>query len=160
MSNEISDQDPALTFGPSYGTHIPKVFVVCDQRDTAPVWGYILRQQGLMVILETSRQKAIDRWTSEAPDLVVLDVDSKHQERMELYKKFREVSVAPILLLLPAYHETQILEAYADLRIDFVDTTIVAVAERLKVTRVLTLDRRHFRVIRPSHCDTFTLLPK
>jgi DNA-binding response OmpR family regulator len=26
--------------------------------------------------------------------------------------KFREVSVAPILLLLPAYHETQILEAY------------------------------------------------
>jgi len=41
--------------------HIPKVFVVCDRSDTAPVWSYILRQQGLIVILETSREKAIDR---------------------------------------------------------------------------------------------------
>jgi DNA-binding response OmpR family regulator len=32
---------------------------------------------------------------------------------MLLYKKFRAVSVAPILLFLPAHHETQILEAYA-----------------------------------------------
>ena len=112
LSTEISNPDPALTFDPSHTAPIPKVFVVCDQRDTAPVWGYILRQQGLIVILETSRQKAIDRWSNEASDLVVLDVDSQHPERMELYKKFREVSLAPILLLLPAYHETQILEAY------------------------------------------------
>lgn len=55
---------------------------------------------------------------------------------------------------------SQILAEYADLRIDFVDTTIIAVAERLKVTRILTLDRRHFRVIRPLHCPTFTLLPE
>ena len=112
LSTEISNPDPALTFDPSHAALIPKVFVVCDQRDTAPVWGYILRQQGLIVILETSRQKAIDRWSNEASDLVVLDVDSQQPERMELYKKFREVSVAPILLLLPAYHETQSLEAY------------------------------------------------
>lgn len=112
MNNEISNTFPALTFDASHAAPIPKVFVVCDQRDTAPVWGYVLRQQGLIVILETSRQKAIERCTSEAPDLVVLDVDSQHPERMELYQKFREVSLAPILLLLPAYHETQILEAY------------------------------------------------
>jgi two-component system OmpR family response regulator len=113
LSNETSTQDHALTLDRANAVHIPKVFVVCDQRDTAPVWGYILRQQGLLVILETSRHKAIDRWTSETPDLVVLDVDIKHQERMELFKKFREVSVAPVLLLLPAYHETEILDAYA-----------------------------------------------
>lgn len=92
---------------------IPKIFVVCDQSDTAPVWGYILRQQGLSVILETSSEKAIDRWSSEITDIVVLDVDIPHQDRIELYEKFRAVSVAPILLFLPAYHETQILEAYA-----------------------------------------------
>ena len=55
---------------------------------------------------------------------------------------------------------SQILQQYSDVRIDFVDTTIVAVAERLKVTRILTLDKRHFRVIRPLHCDAFTLLPE
>ena len=110
MSKEASTKAFAST---DAGHNIPKVFVVCDQRDTAPVWGYILRQQGLIVILETSREKAIDRWSSEMPDLVVLDVDIPQQDRMELYKKFREVSVAPILLFLPVHHETQVLEAYA-----------------------------------------------
>ncbi|HSL44795.1 MAG TPA: response regulator transcription factor [Anaerolineales bacterium] len=92
---------------------IPKIFVVCDQSDTAPVWGYILGQKGLSVILETSFEKAIDRWSTEITDLVVLDVDIPQPDRIELYRRFREVSVAPILLFLPAYHETQILEAYA-----------------------------------------------
>src|SRR5437667_3467286 len=105
MNTEASNKDPALTFDRSSTRPIPKIFVVCDQRDTAPVWGYILRQQGLIVVLETSRDKSIDHWSAEMPDLVVLDVDITHAERMELYKKFRAVSVAPILMLLPAYHE-------------------------------------------------------
>lgn len=93
--------------------YIPKIFVVCDQGDTAPVWGFILRQQGLVVILETSLDNAVDHWSMEMPDLVVIDIDVTHQDPMVLYKKFRAVSVAPILLFLPAHHETQILEAYA-----------------------------------------------
>ena len=93
--------------------YVPKIFVVCDRTDTEPVWGFILRQQGLVVILETSLDKAVDHWSMEMPDLVVIDIDITHQDPMLLYKKFRAVSVAPILLFLPAHHETQILEAYA-----------------------------------------------
>ena len=93
--------------------YVPKIFVVCDRTDTAPVWGFILRQQGLVVILETSLDKAVDHWSMEMPDLVVIDIDTTQQDPMLLYKKFRAVSVAPILLFLPAHHETQILEAYA-----------------------------------------------
>ena len=92
---------------------VPKIFVVCDQRDTAPVWGYLLGEQGLTVVLETSIAKALDRWANEITDLVVIDIDIPHEDRMELYQRFRAVSVAPILMFLPTYHETQILEAYA-----------------------------------------------
>ena len=91
--------------------YVPKIFVVCDRTATAPVWGFILRQQGLVVILETSLDKAVDHWSMEMPDLVVIDIDTTHQDPMVLYKKFRAVSVAPILLFLPAHHVTQILEA-------------------------------------------------
>jgi len=112
-SKENSAKDQPVTFDRSTTVHVPKVFVVCDQRDTAPVWGYILRQQGLIVILETSVEMAIDRWSAENPELVVIDIDAAHQDRMDLYQKFREVSVAPLLLFLPTHHETQILEAYA-----------------------------------------------
>ena len=52
-----------------------------------------------------------------------------------------------------------ILDQYQDSRFDFVDATLVAIAERLHIERVLTLDRRHFQLIRPSHCNAFELLP-
>ncbi len=48
---------------------------------------------------------------------------------------------------------------YADAKIGLVDASIVATAERLGIHRVLTLDRRHFAMFRPSHCSTFDILP-
>lgn len=52
-----------------------------------------------------------------------------------------------------------LLEKYGDLRLGFVDATVVALAERLNITRLLTLDRRHFSVVRPKHARAFELLP-
>lgn len=52
-----------------------------------------------------------------------------------------------------------VLDQYLDQRLDFVDACIVAIAERLRVLRVLTLDRRHFALIRPQHCAAFEILP-
>jgi uncharacterized protein len=41
----------------------------------------------------------------------------------------------------------------------FVDATVVAVAERLKLSTLATTDRRHFGVVRPAHVERFTLVP-
>ncbi len=54
---------------------------------------------------------------------------------------------------------TEILRLYADSRIDFVDCAIAAMAERLNIQKILTVDQRHFRLFRPRHCDYFILLP-
>lgn len=54
----------------------------------------------------------------------------------------------------------EILRQYADSRVDFVDATIVAVAERRNITEILTLDKRDFQLIRPKHCNYFTVLPE
>lgn len=54
----------------------------------------------------------------------------------------------------------EILRQYADSRIDFVDCAIAAMAERLNIRRILTVDQRHFRLFRPRHCDYFTILPQ
>jgi len=48
---------------------------------------------------------------------------------------------------------------YADLPLGSVDASVIAVAERLGVTTVMTIDRRHFTVVRPRHVDAFNLLP-
>ena len=53
----------------------------------------------------------------------------------------------------------EILDQYADSLLDFVDAAIIAIAERRKITRILTLDRRDFSIVRPRHCDYFEILP-
>lgn len=53
----------------------------------------------------------------------------------------------------------EILEQYADTQLDFTDATIIVLAERDNITRILTLDRRDFGFVRPRHCDYFELLP-
>ena len=53
----------------------------------------------------------------------------------------------------------EILTQYADLELDFVDASVVAIAERLRIQRILTVDQRDFRAIRPKHCPYFDILP-
>lgn len=53
---------------------------------------------------------------------------------------------------------TDLVEQYAESGIGFVDASIVAVAERLNVTRILTSDQ-HFRMIQPRHCAYFDVVP-
>ncbi len=54
---------------------------------------------------------------------------------------------------------SEILETYADANIGLVDASVMAIAERLKITKILTCDRRHFSLLRPKHCKTFALYP-
>jgi DNA-binding response OmpR family regulator len=89
-----------------------RVFVICDQDATAPIWGYIIREKGLVAILETSVERAMDRAMEEIPDLIVIDVNASHAQRIALCRRFRSLSSSPILLFLPTNHETEILEAY------------------------------------------------
>lgn len=48
---------------------------------------------------------------------------------------------------------------YADLPLGGTDATVIALAERLGVADIATLDHRHFSVVRPHHVDAFTLHP-
>jgi len=53
----------------------------------------------------------------------------------------------------------ELVATYADLPLGTTDATVIALAERLNVAEVATLDRRHFSVVRPRHVPAFALLP-
>lgn len=53
----------------------------------------------------------------------------------------------------------ELLDRYAAERIGFVDAAVVATAERLRISRIFTTDRRDFSIVRPRHCKVFELLP-
>ncbi len=53
----------------------------------------------------------------------------------------------------------ELVSTYRDLPLGTVDASVVAVAERRKITSVATLDRRHFSVVRPAHAPAFDIVP-
>ncbi|WP_410572484.1 type II toxin-antitoxin system VapC family toxin [Amycolatopsis sp. cmx-4-61] len=53
----------------------------------------------------------------------------------------------------------ELVEQYADLPLGTADACVLTVAERLGITRIATLDRRHFSIVRLRHAASLTLLP-
>ncbi|HEX6816179.1 MAG TPA: PIN domain-containing protein [Gemmatimonadaceae bacterium] len=53
----------------------------------------------------------------------------------------------------------ELMGIHIDAPIDLVDAYIVAAAERLDIVSVLTVDRRHFSLVRPRHVPSLRLFP-
>ena len=52
-----------------------------------------------------------------------------------------------------------LVTTYGSLPRGTTDASVIALAERFRLTEVATLDRRHFTVVRPIHANALTLLP-
>jgi predicted nucleic acid-binding protein len=52
-----------------------------------------------------------------------------------------------------------LMEKYRDLPMDLADAALVCVAEREKIRRIFTLDRRDFTIYRPNGIGRFSILP-
>lgn len=71
-----------------------------------------------------------------AGEIEVIDLDTAHYQRC-----------------------IELIDQYADMGLGLVDASVIAIAERLGVTTVATLNRRDFTVVRPRHVEAFTLIP-
>lgn len=54
----------------------------------------------------------------------------------------------------------ELVEQYDDASLDTTDASVVAIAERLNISELATLNRKHFALVRPRHVVAFTLLPE
>ena len=53
----------------------------------------------------------------------------------------------------------RVIERYRDLSVGLADASIAVLAQRYRTRTVLTLDRKHFSVMRPLDGGTFTIVP-
>jgi predicted nucleic acid-binding protein len=51
------------------------------------------------------------------------------------------------------------IERYKDLQIGLADASVAVIAARVRTTRILTLDERHFRAVKPLWGEAFAILP-
>ena len=100
------------------------------------------------------------------PDLVLPEVSYLLRRGMGYTNslKFLDFFEHNSVRLVPVLKEdlarvTEVGLKYASAQFDLVDCCIMAIAERLNVTRIATYDRRDFSIFRPRHCDFLELLP-
>jgi predicted nucleic acid-binding protein len=53
----------------------------------------------------------------------------------------------------------ELVERHVDLPLGVVGATVVAIAGRLQVPTLATVDRRHVAVVRPRHVGRFAFVP-
>ena len=101
-----------------------------------------------------------------APALILVEVDwlsssrGVHGAMASLLNAVVERVVHLVDLDLDGYTRARdLMERYARLGLSLVDASVIAVAERLEVATIGTLDRRGFSVVRPAHVPAFTLVP-
>lgn len=100
-----------------------------------------------------------------APVLVEIDYWTHKLLGHQVWALFVEDVVAGGYLLEPLTPDdlaraTELEGAYLDLDLGLVDASVIAVCERLQETKVATLDRRDFSLVRPRHCSHLRLLPQ
>lgn len=93
----------------------------------------------------------------------LLSEDDKNYRRCATVYKNERGLLLPSVTLAEIAHlmirNGKRMVQYAGANIDLVDSIVMAMAERLNITRILTVDQRDFRMFRPNHTPHFTILP-
>ena len=97
-------------------------------------------------------------WSVLTEVMYLLNFSRKAQEALW------EMLERGVVALLPMENEElsrmrELMKKYRDLPMDLADAALVAVAERERIRRIFTLDRRDFEVYRPAKLGRFILLP-
>jgi predicted nucleic acid-binding protein len=132
--------------------------------DTGPLYALADRDDNwhhrTVRFLELSRDELIVPVTvlPEAAYLLAAHLGAQAEQRLVRSIIDGEMEVEE--LTIPDLRRSlELMRRYEDAEIGFVDATVVAIAERLKLRRILTTDRRDFSLVRPRHCKEFELLP-
>ena len=116
-----------------------KALVVDDDLALADVVSFTLRRAGYEVIVAHDGQMALDRWRSEQPDFIVLDLNLPRLSGLEVCQRIRAEADTPILILSVRDEDDDVvngLKAGAD------DYIVKPFSPRQLVARVDTVLRR------------------
>ena len=97
-------------------------------------------------------------WPALAEAMYLLSFSSRAQEALWDMIESGAVEILSIGIDdVPRMKE--LMHKYRDLPMDLADAALVRVAERERLRRIFTLDRRDFQIYKPSRIGRFTIFP-
>lgn len=132
--------------------------------DTGPLYAALDRSDADHVACRALIEGASEPLIIPAP--VLVEVDYWIQQRLSpgvLVALLDDIAAGAYQVLDLAAADyvrvRDVCDQYADADIGFVDAAVLAIVERLNESRLATLDRRHFGLLRPRHRDSIELVP-
>ena len=116
-----------------------KILVVDDDLDLADVISFTLRRAGFEILLAYDGRAALDRWQSESPDLIILDINLPKLDGTKVCQQIRQQSDTPIIMLTVRSNEDDIVRG---LEIGADDYIVKPFSPRQLVARVEAVLRR------------------
>jgi uncharacterized protein len=108
--------------------------------------------------LEKIREPLATVWPAITEAMYLLGFSSRAQDSLWLLLERDALKILPLDAAdVPRMRE--LMQKYRDLPMDLADAALVRVAEREKISRVFTIDRRDFEIYRPRGIRRFTILP-
>ena len=122
-----------------------------DQRD--------LHHVTCVTALRTLHDPLITVWPAFTEAMYLLGSSWPGQKALWSRVETEALTLAP-LDESDATRMRELMEKYRDLPMDLADAALVRIAEREDLTRIFTLDRKHFSVYRPGRRRRFSILPE
>jgi uncharacterized protein len=97
-------------------------------------------------------------WPAFTEAMYLLGFSTKAQDALWRLLEVDAVRILP-LDASDAPRMRDLMRKYKDLPMDLADAALVRVAEREKLARIFTIDRRHFQLYRPRGLPRFTIVP-
>jgi DNA-binding response OmpR family regulator len=92
-------------------TTVQVVLIISDQADTPLLWETTFQEKGFTTVHE-AHENALQTCRILDPALVIIDSHQSHAKRLEFCSQLRAVFSGPILLLVPDYNSSQIVDIY------------------------------------------------
>lgn len=136
--------------------------------DTGPIVAAAIRSEEhyqvcaeLLTGLRLARRRLLIPATVVAEVGYLLDAIAGPEVEVGFLRGLGEGSFEPVDLTRRDYERmAELADQYSDMPLGTTDASLVALAERFRITEIATLDRRHFSVVKPGHVDGFQLLPE
>jgi two-component system response regulator RegX3 len=77
----------------------PRILVVEDEESLADTVRYNLEREGYMVAVAADGRKALERFRSEGPSLVILDLMLPEMSGLDVCRQIRQISNVPIIMV-------------------------------------------------------------
>jgi DNA-binding response OmpR family regulator len=116
-----------------------RVLLVDDDADLLELTTYALRREGYTVLGATNGQQALHRWATEAPDIVLLDVNLPKLNGFDVCRQVRHESQTPVIMLTARTDEEDILRGF---RLGADDYIVKPFSPRQLTARMKALLRR------------------